>query len=273
MKFHDFNPGSNKPFVHLAHANGFPPATYQKAIQNLLPHYHVVSFLARPLWGNTPPEWLHRWSQMADDLIEGLRDFSGQKMTGIGHSLGGVLTLYAAIKKPDLFSRVILIDPTMLAPRFLWKVKFMRLFGLEARSYLVKGALRRRRTWDSTEAAYKYFREKVLFKNWSDEIVKSYAVSMTGPSPEGGVQLLYPPEWEARIYQTIPNDVWKFAALLQQPTLIIRGETSNTFTIESEKVFKKINSKAIFEVVQGVGHLLPQEKPGEVGALISKFLR
>jgi pimeloyl-ACP methyl ester carboxylesterase len=272
LKFHDFNPGSNKPLVHLAHANGFPPATYQKAIQGLLPYYHVISFIARPLWGDTPPEWLHHWSQMADDLIEGLKEFSGQKIIGIGHSLGGVLTLYAATKEPDLLSRVILVDPTMLAPNLLWKIKFMKLFGLESRSYLVKGALRRKRTWESTELAYEYFRERVLFKNWSDEIVKSYTVSMTGPAAKGGVQLIYPPEWEARIYKTIPTNVWKFAALLQQSTLVIRGETSNTFTVESEKAFKRINPETTFEVVRGAGHLLPQEKPEDVGALVANFL-
>lgn len=272
MKFHDFNPDSDKPLIHLAHANGFPPVTYQKAIQSLLPHYHVISFFARPLWGNTPPEWLHHWSQMADDLVESLKKFSPKKIIGIGHSLGGVLTLYAATKELDIFSRVILIDPTMLAPNILLKIKFMKLFGLETRYHLVKGALRRRRTWESTKAAYEYFRGRALFKNWSDEIVKLYAVSMTGAVPEGGVQLIYSPEWEARIYKTIPTDVWKFAALLQQPTLVIRGETSNTFTADSEKAFKKVNPKATFEVVRGTGHLVPQEKPEEVGVFVENFL-
>ncbi len=272
MKFQDFNPNSNKPLVHLAHANGFPPATYQKTTQRLLPHFHVVSLFARPLWGDTPPEWLRDWSQLADDLIEGLKGFGGQKIIGIGHSLGGVVTLYAAIKEPDLFSHVILIDPTMLPPKLLWKIKFMKLFGLEARSFLVKGALRRKRTWTNIEAAYGYFRQRNLFKNWSDDMVKTYTESITGPLAEGGVQLIYPPEWEARIYKTIPTDVWKFAAMLKQPSLVIRGEFSNTFTAESEKTFRKIHPNTTFEVVQGTGHFVPHEKPEEVGAMISNFL-
>ncbi len=135
---------------------------------------------------------------MSDDLLDGLKGIGAQKVIGIGHSLGGVLTLYAAVKQPDLFSRVILIDPTMIAPKLLRQMKIMKLFGLEARSYLIKGALRRKKTWESEEAAYHYFRGRTLFKNWSDEMVKTYTESMTAISAEGGVQLIYPPEMGER---------------------------------------------------------------------------
>ncbi len=210
---------------------------------------------------------------MAGDLLCGLKGIGVKKVIGIGHSLGGVLTLYAAVKQPDLFSHVILIDPTMLAPRLLWQIKLMKFFGLEARSYLIKGALRRKRTWESGEAAYQYFRGRAFFKKWSDEIVRAYADSMTAPSATGGVYLIYPPEWEAKIYRTIPMDVWKYAFLLKQPTLVIRGETSNTFTVNSEKCFQKMYPKAKFVVVQNAGHLVPQESPVLVEKLISSFLK
>src|SRR5579872_3799514 len=141
---------------------------------------------------------------MSDDLVEGLRTMGAQKIIGVGHSLGGVLTLYAAVKHPELFSHVILIDPTMLSPKLLWQIRLWKLFGFEARSFLIKGALRRKRNWGNRGEAYDYFRGRQLFKNWSDEMVKSYVDSMTGPSPTGGVQLIYPPEWEAQIYRTIP---------------------------------------------------------------------
>jgi pimeloyl-ACP methyl ester carboxylesterase len=96
---------------------------------------------------------------------------------------------------------------------------------------------------------------------------------MTAPSPEGGVSLIYTPEWEAQIYRTIPTDVWAFAAKVQKPLLVIRGENSNTFTRDSEKSFRKVNPRALFEVVGGAGHLVAQEKPEEVGKLISDFLK
>ncbi|HEV2355899.1 MAG TPA: alpha/beta hydrolase, partial [Puia sp.] len=253
MKVFDFNPGSTKPFLHLAHANGFLPPTYRESLEPLFPHYHVVSIPARPLWGDTSPEWLKSWSQMADDLIRGLEEMKVSQVVGVGHSLGGVLTLYAAVKRPDLFSRVILIDPTMLEPKFLWQIRIMKIFGFEARSFLIKGALRRRREWPSPREAYDYFRGRQLFKNWSDEMVKTYTDCIIEPTAQGGVCLAYPPEWEARIYKTIPTDVWRLAKLLRQPTLVLRGERSNTFLAAGEKVFRQLNPKVSFETVSGAG--------------------
>jgi pimeloyl-ACP methyl ester carboxylesterase len=257
----------------LAHANGFPPETYREALEPLLSRYHVVSLLARPLWGTTPPEWLKSWSQLADDLREGLKTLGVRQVVGVGHSLGGVTTLYAAIAQPELFSKIVLIDPTMLSPKLLWQIKFMKLFGLEARSYLIKGALRRKRTWESADDVYEYFRSRLLFKGWTDGTVKAYVQSMTAPSPTGGVYLIYPPEWEARIYKTIPTNVWKFVEKITQPILLVRGENSNTFTSDSEKAFRRAAPQTAFEVIPGAGHLVPQEKPKELGQVLAGFLK
>ena len=273
MRLYEFNPSSTKPLLHLAHANGFLPQTYQESLKPLLNDYKIISFYPRSLWGDTDPKWLKHWSQMADDLIASLDGIKVKGIIGIGHSLGGVLTLYAAVKRPDLFSKVILIDPTMLPPKLLWQIRLMKLIGLDARSALIKGALRRKRNWDSAKAAYEYFRGRQLFKNWSDAVVKAYVESITEPALDGSIRLSYPPEWEARIYKTIPTDVWKSAKLIQQPTLVIRGETSNTFTEDSEKAFRKANPRVSFEVVLGAGHLVPQERPNEIGRFIRDFLQ
>ncbi len=273
MNFYDFNPKSQKPLLHLAHANGFPPSTYIRALTPLLERFHVISFYARPFWADCPPaETLENWSVFADDLLNGLAEVKAEKIIAIGHSLGGVATLYAAVRQPELFSHVILIDPTMLPPAFLRKVIWMKWLGMEARTELVQGALRRRRHWESREQAYQSFKEKPLFKKWPDEILRAYVEGMTAPSEKEGVQLTYSPEWEAQIYRTIPTDVWKKAAQLSQPTLVIRGEKSNTFTAESEKAFHKANSLASFAVEKNAGHLVPQEQPDEIGHIILGFL-
>jgi pimeloyl-ACP methyl ester carboxylesterase len=274
LNFYDFNSGSQLPLLHLAHANGFPPSTYTRALKPLLEKFHVISFYARPFWPDCPPaKTLEDWSVFADDLLSGLSAIKAKKITAIGHSLGGVATLYAAVRRPELFSRVILIDPTMLPPAFLRKVAFLKWFGMEARTDLVKGALRRRRQWNSREQAYESFKEKPLFRKWPDEILQAYVEGMTAPSEKGGVKLTYSPEWEAQIYRTIPTDVWKQVKLLRQPALVIRGEVSNTFTAESEEAFKKVNPLASFAVVKNAGHLVPQEQPNETGQIIADFLK
>ena len=67
ISFEDF--GGEGEILHLAHANGFPPKTYQQLINELTPHYHVIGMEARPLWPNSNHEKFNSWRDAADDLI------------------------------------------------------------------------------------------------------------------------------------------------------------------------------------------------------------
>src|SRR5215467_9145840 len=98
MKIYEFNSAPGRPLVNLAYANGFLPQTYTRALQPLFADYRVVSIHARPMWGDCPPETFHHWSQFGDDLLEGLDSLTDQPVIGIGHSMGGLSTLYAAAK-------------------------------------------------------------------------------------------------------------------------------------------------------------------------------
>src|SRR5258708_5060336 len=109
IEFHNFN-GSSGPLVHLACANGFPAQTYTRALEPLFKNFHVVSANVRALWADCPPESLTHWSQLGDDILRALDQITDQPVIGIGHSVGAVATMYAAIKCPERFSRLVLVD-------------------------------------------------------------------------------------------------------------------------------------------------------------------
>jgi pimeloyl-ACP methyl ester carboxylesterase len=108
--------GGTGPIVHLAHANGFPPGTYRPLAEILTGQpvdgsgrsYHVIALPSRPLWPGSLPDSAPSWHPLADDLIRGLDDLGLSGIVGVGHSLGGVLTLWAAVRRPDLFRAVVL---------------------------------------------------------------------------------------------------------------------------------------------------------------------
>src|SRR5258708_30342342 len=168
MNLHEFNSGSGAPLVNLAYANGFPPETYRFALEAIFPQYHVVALHSRPLWDNCPPESLTSWAQLGDDLLSGMNDLTEQPIIGIGHSVGGVATMYAAVKQPERFSALVLIEPTLIAPPLLWASSVIKLFAKTLNERLAEGALRRRRSWESVEAAYQYFKGRRLFQRWPD---------------------------------------------------------------------------------------------------------
>jgi pimeloyl-ACP methyl ester carboxylesterase len=264
--------GGEGPVIHLAHANGFPPGTYDPLGEVLAQNYHVVGLPARPLWPNSLPEHAPTWHTLADDLIEGLNTLGLSDIIGVGHSLGGVCTMLAAVQSPDLFRVLVLIDPVILPPIVLWVLKLTRMLGLGQRQPLVRSALRRRRIWPSRQACFEHYRAKQLFSPWSDRSLWAYVKAGTRFLPDGQVELVYPLQWEAHIFATAPTDVWRYVAKLTTPTLVIRGERSDTFRPQAQQRMARLAPQTDFHVISNAGHLVPMERPTETGAIIQAYL-
>jgi pimeloyl-ACP methyl ester carboxylesterase len=264
--------GGNGPVVHLAHANGFPPGTYRPLAEALAEHYHVLALPGRPLWPGSRPESAPTWQPLAGDLVEGLNELGLSGIGGVGHSLGGVLTMWVAIRRPDLFRAVVLIEPVILPAAWLWGLRLVRRLGLEHRQPLVQGALHRHRTWPSRQAAFSHYREKTLFARWSDDALWAYVESGLIEGKDGQFELAYPPKWEAHIFGTTPTGIWRDVARLETPALVIRGEASETFRPAAQARMARLLPEAQFVTVAGAGHLVPMERPAETAAAIPGFV-
>lgn len=265
--------GGDGPIIHMALANGFPPETYAPLLLPLTDRYCVVSFPPRPLWDNPPePHALHSWAEMGDDILTALADNDMRPVIGIGHSMGAVATMLAAIKEPSRFRGIVLLDPTIFPPNALRVMGFMRAIGLESRFPLVKKALRRRTQFESVEAAYAYWRKKSLFADWPDETVRLYAEGMTTPHPNG-VTLRWSPAWEARYYATVYTQSWRMVRKLDGvvPVLTIRGTTTNTFFASSATLMQQLVPSMTYAEIEG-GHLFPQSAPDATRAILTNWL-
>jgi len=265
--------GGAGPVIHLAVANGFPPHTYVPMFQPLTETYRVVSLPPRALWpGEQPPEGLHDWQMIADDLLAGFDQYGLQDVIAIGHSFGGIASILAAIKQPERFRALILLDPTILPPSAMEAMEQMQADGSVHDFPLAQGALKRKRSWESGEEAYTYFRGKPLFHDWSDEVLRLYADWGTRPAADGGVELVWPPEWEAYYFRTLYTKTWDELPRLRMPTLVIRGEKSDTFTLESAIRQREMMSHAAYGEIAGHGHMFPHSAPDETYYIIRDWL-
>jgi pimeloyl-ACP methyl ester carboxylesterase len=264
--------GGRGPVLHLAHANGFPPGAYRLLAEALAEAYHVVALPARPLWPGSPPPEGTSWRPLADDLVQALEALEWREIVGVGHSLGGVLTLWAAIRRRDLFRAIVLVEPVILPPHWLWLLRLVRLLGLERWQPLVQGTLQRRGVWPSRQACFDHFREKAPFARWSDTALWDYVNSGTILAADGAALLRYPRQWEAHIFATTPVGIWRDAQQLRTPVLFLRGEHSDIFRPEVQARLARLLPQAHAAIVPGAGHLLPMEKPAETAAAIKAFL-
>ena len=274
IPFTDFG-GTGTP-LHFLHANGYPPVCYTPLLEQLQPHFRVFGMHLRPLWPESKPEELRDWHPLADDFLRFLADREMAPVIAAGHSVGGIVTLRAAIKEPQRFRALVLIDPVLFRPYFILFWNLVRAIGLGWKFHpKISGALNRRRNFDNLELVFRGYRQKGVFRNLSDENLLVYIKGMTRPRAEGGYELVYSPEWEARIYYTgiwRDFDLWRGLKHLQVPTLFIRGAQSDTFWAKTAARVQRTNPKIQIETLEKATHILPLEVPEKVGRLIVEFV-
>jgi pimeloyl-ACP methyl ester carboxylesterase len=261
--------GGGKPPLHFYHANGFPVSVYLPFMTRLSKDFRVMAMGVRGQDAQT--EGNTSWHAVAHDLISFLDARKAGPVIGVGHSVGGVATMMAAALRPDLFSKIILIDPAILPYRYVTYMAVIRILGQKGRFFLAQRARGRKNGWADHQAAYDYFKDKSLFKHFDDAFLRSYVTYGLKPSPRGGVELLCPPEAEARIFENYPLDVWFWPKRVTVPALIIRGEHSDVLFDRSVRRFCAKCPDARSHRVPGAGHLVPMEKPDEVLSVVRPF--
>ena len=269
IPFHDF--GGHGPLIHFSHSNGYPPECFQRVINHLLPHFRVIAIRHRALWPGSEPEELENWHLIADDLIRFFYQQGISNVIGMGHSSGAVATMYASLKRPDLFQSLILLDPVFLPQEVLTMVAANP--GLRDEMPLVKRTPKRRNRWPSRQAAYDQFRPKSVFKHWPDATLWDYVNCALEQDESGDVVLAYSREWETQLYRTMPLDVWDLVPQMTHPTLALRGAESDTLMPASWQLWQNLQPKAEFVQVAGTGHMLLMEQPEHVADIILNYLR
>lgn len=270
--------GGTGPVLNLALANGIPPATYQPLLKPFMQDHRVICLLPRAFWdGETPPDHhLADWrTNVGQDLLNGLREHDLRGVVAVGHSFGGVASLLAVIAEPERFKALILLDPTLFAPHVVQAFDDLRSRDAMDEFPLAARAIWRQRLFGSTEEAFKYFRSRPLFRDWSDEVVRLYAEQGTRPLDEAdGVTLRWSPEWEAYYFKTGYTGTWDHLPALRGlvPTLIMRGTESDTYLAESAARVRELLPEATHVDLPGRGHLFPQEAPDETYQVMREWL-
>lgn len=260
--------------LHFLHANGYPPECYKPFLELLQNEYHVVGMLLRPLWPNSHPDEIEDWKPFTDDLLHFLAGYTTERIIGVGHSIGAVVTLRAALRAPSRFRALILLDPVLLVPSRLVAWNFVRGVGLGNKVHpKIAGALKRRRTFDNLDLVFRGYRNRAIFRYMSDENLRIYIEGMTRKT-EHGYELVFSPEWESRIYLTSLRDfdIWRDLPKLEVPTLFIRGAETDTFLENAAKLVQRMQPKARVETLEKSTHLLPLERPQEAFDRVQSFL-
>jgi pimeloyl-ACP methyl ester carboxylesterase len=257
------------------HANGYPPDCYRPLLGRLSETFRVRAMLQRPLWPGSDPLEIDDWLPLSTDLIGFLDQQQALPIMAVGHSLGAIVILRAALRSPELFRSVVLIEPVLFLPSRIREWGEMRTTGQADRLPLVLQARNRRQSFDDLERLFEAYRGRQNFRYLDDSALRILIKALTCPSTDGTYRLCYSAAWEERIYLTgiwRDMDIWTELPSLRVPTLIIGGDETDTFLPEQAQEVVKVQPATRIATVEKATHLVPMERPDEVGAIILDFL-
>jgi pimeloyl-ACP methyl ester carboxylesterase len=236
--------------VAFAHATGFCGAVWRPVASELEDRLrpHVWDF---PCHGAAPKldhpiDWW-TFGQAALDQAVNL----SRPLIGVGHSMGGAALCMAEVLSPGTFDALVLIEPIIFPPPF----------ARADDGPMATVAERRRRSFESRDAARDNFTSKLPFSRWHRAALEGY-LDCGLIDTEAGCALACAPEDEAEIYRaSTAHGVWERMSELQPPTLIMAGELSDTHPPHFVESLAARPQRSGFELVMGTGHFLPMEKP------------
>lgn len=261
-----------KPLIHFAHANGVPSKVYQKLFDALVDDFDVIY---TPLLG---PD--HRypidnhWKSLTRQVIDSIvQQSQGRQVIAIGHSLGAVLSFQAALKRPELFEQVIMLDPPLIMGVHAFGMHIAKTLKLKLVDTMSPAALslRRRDHWESREQAAELLRPKGFYQDFDAECFQAYIDHALTEDPiRGGVQLTIPKMDEVNIFRTNPSLWWLPQPKPQVPMHLVVAEKGPFLKPGFPKMIKQ-KFGIEYTVVEG-GHMFPLERPFEIVALLKQLI-
>lgn len=266
----------NAKRIHLLHGTGFSAMTLA-AMASKLPCNWSIWLTDVPGHGHStqPTTNMPNWQKMANTVADAIYRQANVKedgpLIGVGHSMGGVLTLLAAAKYPDLFSKIILLDPVLFQTEMIIAQQLMRATGVWRQRALVKSVANRTAKWPSLKAMTDDIASKAFYKAWHPQVIHDYCQFSTNVNSERSVSLSCTPSWEASIFGSYPKGLWHAVHHIAMPVEILIANKTYFFIPKAVKRAAKVN-KSIQWQTFGQHHCFPMEQPQETAKAITDII-
>ena len=258
----------DNPSVVMFHAVGMHSQIWNNAARDLAQDYHVYSFDLRGHGDTEHPEGGYTFQQIGEDTASVIQTMGLEGSIGIGHSAGGMSMLIADSLVPGIVSKGVLVDTRVGDSP-------MALLSPEEQKTRMTRTLQKRTVWESREVMYEAYRDRRVFKPWTDEVFSDYIEGNTRPMEDGRVELKCNPVVEETFYESRRGlDTSQVLRGLGGEYVLLVGAYKGAQTSEDAAVQHLTRETKGFHLKElGAGsHFVPMEYPDLVLKEIRNFI-
>ncbi len=259
--------GERGPPVMLHHATGFCAAIWATVAEQLASGFRLFAFDARGHGDSTKHVAEPSWQRYATDLAEISsilleRCEEATFAAAVGHSLGGIAILTAAAQHPDLFDRLLLVEPVVIPSTG----PGARKPGRTADSVSTR---MRAASFPSRHAARQALQDLEPFRDLHHRVLDDYVRHGWADQEDGSITLKCNPHTEAAIYELGTTEVVDNLDAITAPVRILEA-TQSRFRPAYEAL-RQSAARFGFQGIDG-SHLAPMEFPETLAQAIRDWL-
>jgi len=270
LRLHYWDWGNaDAPLMLLVHGGRDHGRSFDLIAKSLQPHFHV---LAPDLRGHGDSDWTkggsYALTEYVYDLSRLVRGTAADKVTMVGHSMGGMVCLIYAGTFPQQVSALVVLDGVTVLPNAKSAPAHERIAKYIGQlDKLDDRAPRRYRTID--EAATQM---RVTNPRLPDDLARHLAAFAVRRNDDDTYSWKFDPYQRSMAPHRLSGDdhvsLW---SRITCPTLLLHAEESFLASPVAAEVANYFQ-QARMETIAGVGHWLHHEKPAEVLGAIRTFL-
>ena len=238
--------------IVFSHATGFCAGVFLP-IMRRLPIGRLVALDYRGHGRSSRPNTSMDWAGVGQDALAAVSNLELNRPFGVGHSMGGAALVLAEQAAPGLFNGMWLYEPIIFPPS---------LREHDGDNPLARGALRRRTSFESADAAFLNFSSKPPFNALHPEALREYIRYGFDESSDGSLTLRCLPETESATYEMgARHDAFSGLASMDMAVTVLRG-------VEAPMTPSALTTLIVSELPNGhleehpeLGHFGPLEDP------------
>jgi pimeloyl-ACP methyl ester carboxylesterase len=242
--------GTGEPLL-LIQGLGYGRGGWGPARGLLAERFQVVSFDNRGAGESDVPSGPYTTAQLAGDALAVLDAVEIDGANVIGLSLGGMVAQELVLARPERVRKLVLCSTTPGgATSFPMPEQTVAL-------------MTRAPALDPREALHRFV-VNALAPDPPAELVQEIVAYRVANPPD-------PAGWRALAGAGAAHDALGRLSAIQVPTLVVHGTADNVVDVRNARLFADAIEGVRLELFEGVGHLLPWERPQEFTDLVAEF--